>query len=89
MQYKYTLADGAHFLLAARDVSDLLDILHGRTNQSGDGVAVWKADEITRQLNRALDQLEDALNNDLTEIRKRREKREPWNEPVEFETADD
>ena len=85
MKYKYTLDDGSHFLLAARDVSDLLDILHARTNQSGDDVQVWKVDEMTRQLNRALDDLEDGLNNDLTEIRKRREKREP----AEFEPVDD
>ena len=85
MKYKYTLEDGAHFLLAARDVSDLLDIIHGRTDQSGDGVQVWKVDEMTRQLTRALDDLEDAIANDLTEIRKRREKREP----AEFEPVDD
>jgi len=85
MKYKYTLEDGAHFTFAARDVSDLLDIIHGRANQSGDDVQVWKVDEMTRQLNRALDDLENAINNDLTEIRERREQREP----VEWEPADD
>ena len=87
MKYKYTLEDGAHFILAARDVSDLLDIIHGRTNLSGDDVQVWKVDEMTRQLNLALDDLEDAINKDLTEIQKRREQREPWR--AEWEPADD
>jgi|DEB0MinimDraft_6_1074348.scaffolds.fasta_scaffold23035_2 LPS O-antigen subunit length determinant protein (WzzB/FepE family) len=88
MKYQYTLEDGAHFILAARDVSDLLDILHGRINLTGDKVKKWKVDEINRQLNRALDQLESALNEDLTDIRNRREVREA-SDPVEWEPADD
>lgn len=88
MRYQYTLDDGAHFIFAARDVSDLLDILHGRTNLSGDGVKEWKVDDLTRQLNRALDHLETSINNDLTEIRDRREARED-SDPVEWEPAED
>jgi hypothetical protein len=88
MKYQYTLEDGAHCILAARDVSDLLDIIHGRTNLTGDKVKAWKVDDITRHLNRALDHLEDAINNDLTDIRDRREVRAGCR-PVEWEPAED
>ena len=87
MKYQYTLEDGAHFVFTARDVSDLLDILHGRTNLTGDSVKVWKAEEIDRQLNRALDHLEDAIKEELEDIRYRRDVREGAGQ-VEWEPAE-
>lgn len=85
MRYEYTLDDGAHFAMTSTDVNDLLDIIHGRTNLSGDSVPVHRLEHLVRQLERGLERLERNITQELSEIQKRREQREP----VEWQPADD
>lgn len=90
MQYEYTLEDGAHFAMTSTDVNDLLDIIHGfRVDYYGDdhprSVAVHRVEHLALHLERGLERLERNITQELSEIQKRREQREP----VEWEPADD
>ena len=85
MRYEYTLDDGAHVAMTSTDVNDLLDIIHGRTNLSGDSVAVHRVEHLAHHLERALEALERDITQELSDIQKRRDQREP----VEWEPADD
>ena len=84
MQYEYTLDDGARFAMTSTDVNDLLDIIHGR-GLAGDSVAVHRVDHLVHHLEQALERLEKDITQEMSEIQKRREQREP----VEWEPADD
>ena len=84
MRFQYTLEDGAHFAMPSADVNDLLDIIHGR-GLAGDSVAVHRVEHLIHHLEQALERLEQDITQELSEIQKRREQREP----VEWEPADD
>ncbi len=85
MQFLCTLEDGAHIAMRAKDISDLLDIIHGRTNMDGDSVAVHRVEHIVRHLERGLERLEVDITQELSDIQRRRDQRHP----VEWEPADD
>ena len=84
MKFEY-IVDGAHFSATARDVSDLLDVINGREQASGDAVPVHRLRDIVSQLERGLEQLERDLVRDIENIRERRAVREL----DEWEPADD
>ena len=88
MKFQYTLDDGSHFLMSATDMSDLLDVMHGRASlnkERRDAVPVHRANDLVRQLERGLENMEREIELALNEIRERREQREP----AEWEPADD
>ncbi len=85
MRFQYTLEDGAHFAMTSTDVNDLLDLIHGPDHGRIFVVAVHRVENLVRHLEQALDSLEQDVTQELSEIQKRREQREP----VEWEPADD
>jgi|TARA_R110000803_G_scaffold72384_1_gene136072 hypothetical protein len=96
MKFQYSLNDGAHFLMSATDMSDLLDVMHGRAainKDRRDGVPVHRANDLVRQLERGLTDLEREIELSLTEIRERRASRDLENDLADdlagWEPADD
>jgi len=87
MKFQYILDDGAHFLMNAADMSDLLDVMHGRAatgKDRRDEVPVHRANDLVRQLERGLENMESDLELSLNEIRERRASRD-----LENDLADD
>ena len=96
MRYQYTLDDGSHFLMSATDMSDLLDVMHGRAalnKDRRDDVPTHRANDLVRQLERGLEQMEREIELTLTAIRERRASRDLENDLADdlvgWEPADD
>jgi len=96
MRYQYTLDDGAHFVMNATDMSDLLDVMHGRAalnKDRRDDVPPHRANDLVRQLERGLTELERTIEQTLTAIRERRASRDLENDLADdlvgWQTADD
>ena len=96
MKFQYSLNDGAHFLMSGTDMSDLLDVMHGRAainKDRRDDVPVHRANDLVRQLERGLTDLEREIELSLTEIRERRASRDMENDLADdlagWEPADD
>ena len=93
MEFKYALNTGATFLLSATDMADLLDVMYGRGKDCRDGVLVHRADDLVRQLERGLTDLEGEIELSLNEIRARRASRDLENDLADdlvgWEPADD
>ena len=87
MKFQYVLDDGAHFLMSATDMSDLLDVMHGRAalnKDRRDGVPVHRANDLVRQIERGLENMEQEIELSLNDIRERRASRD-----LENDLADD
>ena len=96
MKFQYTLDDGSHFLMSATDMSDLLDVMHGRAalnKDRRDEVPVHRANDLVRQLERGLENMEREIELSLNEIRERRASRDLENDLADdladWEPADD
>ena len=86
MKFQYILDDGGHFLLSATDMSDLLDVMHGRAatgKDRRDEVPVHRANDLVRQLERGLENMEREIELSLNEIRERRASRDLENDLAE------
>ncbi len=95
MKYEFTSEDGAHFLMSATDMSDLLDVMHDRAANKDrrDNVPVHRANHLVRQLERGLEQMEREIELALNKIRERRASRDLENDLADdlagWEPADD
>ena len=96
MRYQYILDDGAHFIMSATDMSDLLDVMHGRAainKDRRDDVPTHRANDLVRQLERGLENMEREMELSLNAIRERRSSRDLENDLADdladWEPADD